>query len=62
MAVEYDGGYHGEPGRLSRDRARLHALQAAGWTVVFVTAPDLRDLDAVVDRVSGALVRRRSSR
>jgi very-short-patch-repair endonuclease len=55
VAVEYDGGWHAEPGQLSRDRARLNALQAAGWTVVFVTAPDLRDLPAVVDRVRRAL-------
>ncbi|MGF1648326.1 MAG: DUF559 domain-containing protein [Kineosporiaceae bacterium] len=57
VAVEYDGGWHSEPGQLARDRDRLNRLQAAGWTVLFVTAPDLRDLDVVVDKVRGALAR-----
>jgi very-short-patch-repair endonuclease len=57
LAVEYDGGWHAEPGQLSRDRDRLNRLQAAGWTVIFVTAPDLRRLDGVVDRVRGARAR-----
>jgi very-short-patch-repair endonuclease len=60
LAVEYDGGWHAEPGQLARDRDRLNRLQAAGWTVLFVTAPDLRNLDAVVDRVLGALTRLRT--
>lgn len=57
LAVEYDGGWHSEPGQLSRDRDRLNRLQAAGWTVVFVTAPDLWRLHDVVDRVRAALLR-----
>ena len=60
VAVEYDGGWHAEPGQLSRDRDRLNRLQAAGWTVVFVTAPDLWRLHEVVDRVQGALIRARA--
>lgn len=62
LAVEYDGGWHAEPGQLARDRTRLNRLQEAGWTVIFVTAPDLRHLDAVVDRVRGTLTRLRSPR
>jgi len=61
VAVEYDGGYHAEPGQLAKDRDRLNKIQEAGWTVVFVTAADLRDLTSVVDRVRGALHRRRES-
>ncbi|WP_141242965.1 DUF559 domain-containing protein [Geodermatophilus obscurus] len=41
IAVEYDGAWHAEPGQFARDRRRLDRLQAAGWTVVFVTAADL---------------------
>jgi hypothetical protein len=41
VAVEYDGAWHAEPGRFAKDRRRLNRLQAAGWTVVFVTAADL---------------------
>ncbi len=41
LAVEYDGAWHAEPGQFARDRQRLNRLQAAGWTVVFVTAADL---------------------
>ncbi len=38
VALEYDGLWHAEPGQFAKDRARLNALQAAGWRVVFVTA------------------------
>ncbi len=57
VAVEYDGAWHGQPGQLARDRRRLNRLTAAGWTVVFVTAADLRDPDALVARVASALGR-----
>lgn len=60
LAVEYDGGWHAEAGQLARDRDRLNRLQAAGWTVIFVTAADLWRLDEVVDRVRAALLRLRS--
>jgi very-short-patch-repair endonuclease len=60
VAVEYDGAYHAESGQFAKDRRRLNALQAAGWVVVFVTAADLADLDAVADRVIGLLARRRA--
>lgn len=41
IAVEYDGARHAEPGQFAKDRRRINRLQAAGWTVVFVTAADL---------------------
>ncbi|MGF1663119.1 MAG: endonuclease domain-containing protein [Kineosporiaceae bacterium] len=61
VAIEYDGSYHAEPGQFAQDRKRLNAIQAAGWIVVFVTAADLRDLDAVADKVVGLLARRRQT-
>ncbi|PWW22861.1 T/G mismatch-specific endonuclease [Geodermatophilus normandii] len=57
LAVEYDGVWHGSPGQLGRDRRRLNRLTASGWRVVFVTAADLRDPDALVARVTAALGR-----
>ena len=51
IAVEYDGAWHGQPGQLGRDRRRLNALVAAGWTVLHLTAADLHHPDEVVARV-----------
>lgn len=58
VAVEYDGLWHAEPGQFARDRRRLNALREAGWSVVFVTAADLRDPAALVARIARALAAR----
>ncbi len=55
LAVEYDGAWHGEPGRFRRDRQRLNRLTAAGWRVLFVTAADLRDPARLIARIAQAL-------
>lgn len=55
LAVEYDGAWHGERSQLARDRRRLNALLAAGWTVIHVTASDLRDLSPIVEQVRRSL-------
>ncbi|WP_324274028.1 DUF559 domain-containing protein [Blastococcus brunescens] len=55
VAVEYDGVWHGEPRQVGKDRRRLNRLTAAGWTVVFVTAADLRDPVALIARIAAAL-------
>ncbi len=55
VAIEYDGAWHGEPGQLARDRRRLNALVAAGWTVLHVTAGDLHEPEALVARVRALL-------
>ena len=57
VAVEYDGARHGDPGQLARDRRRLNALVAAGWTVLHVTAADLRQPEELVARVAALLAR-----
>ena len=57
VAVEYDGAWHAEPGQFARDRRRLNRLQAAGWTVVFVTAADLRDPVRLLATIRAALQR-----
>lgn len=55
VVVEYEGAYHFEDGQIVRDDARYAALHAAGWTVIRLSATDLRDLDGVVVRVRAAL-------
>ncbi|MEJ5944421.1 DUF559 domain-containing protein [Pseudokineococcus basanitobsidens] len=57
VAVEYDGAWHGHPQQVDRDRARLNALQEAGWTVLHVTAEMMRDPAAVVATVRRAVAR-----
>jgi hypothetical protein len=55
IAVEYEGAYHFEDDQIIRDDVRYAALRAAGWTVIRVSAADLRDFDALVGRVRAAL-------
>ena len=51
IAVEYDGLWHNERGQFARDRQRLNRLVAAGWTVLHVTAADLKHPEALVARI-----------
>ena len=60
VAIEYDGAWHAEPGQFAKDRRRLNALVAAGWTVLHVTAADLPDLDALITRLRTLLAARDS--
>jgi very-short-patch-repair endonuclease len=62
VAVEYDGAWHAEPGQFAKDRRRLNQLVAAGWTVVHVTAADLRDPAALVARIRAALASPRAGK
>ena len=57
LAVEYDGAWHAEPGQFARDRQRPNRLQAAGWTVVFVTAADLHRPAQLLATIRTALAR-----
>jgi very-short-patch-repair endonuclease len=58
VAVEYEGAWHGEsPQQVDADRTRLNRLTEAGWTVVFVTAADMRRPQRVVARIAAALAR-----
>lgn len=59
VAVEYDGAWRNEQlWALNHDRDRLNRVQAAGWEVVFVTAPLLANPKRMVDTVRAALARR----
>jgi very-short-patch-repair endonuclease len=55
VAVEYEGIWHGEAQQVGKDRRRLDRLTAVGWTVIFVTAADLRDPVALIARIAAAL-------
>jgi hypothetical protein len=55
-ALEYDGGWHASLAQLERDRRRLNALVAAGWTVLHVTAADLREFDHVLHNLRHTLM------
>jgi hypothetical protein len=57
LAVEYEGAYHFEGTQIVRDDERIAGLLAAGWRVIRLSAPDLRDLAAVVERIRRELAR-----
>lgn len=59
VAVEYEGAYHFDGVQIVRDDARIARLEAAGWIVIRLSAVDLRNLEAVVQRVTSALAVRR---
>jgi hypothetical protein len=59
FAVEYDGQWHVDPDQLARDRARLRALNAAGWHVFHVTREDMRDVDRLLNELKRALAEER---
>jgi len=53
--VEYEGAYHFEGLQIRKDDDRYRRLVAAGWRVIRLSAADLRDMDAVVQRIRTAL-------
>lgn len=55
LIVEYEGAYHFDELQIRSDDARYEALVAAGWRVIRLSSIDLRDLDAVVERIRTAL-------
>jgi very-short-patch-repair endonuclease len=55
IAIEYDGAWHDNSGQFAKDRRRLNRLVSAGWTVVHVTAADLRDPEGLVARIRALL-------
>lgn len=56
VAVEYDGQWRdGQLWALNRDRERLNRVHAAGWDVVFVTAPLLATPRKMVAIIRAAL-------
>ena len=42
VGFEYQGAYHASPEQMRKDAARFNELQHNGWTIIMVTANDLR--------------------
>jgi hypothetical protein len=57
LAIEYEGEYHFEETQIVRDDRRYALLVAAGWRVIRLSSADLRNLDAVVERIRTELDR-----
>ena len=55
LIVEYEGAHHFDDLQIRRDDRRYERLVAAGWRVIRLSAPDLRDMDGVVRRIRDAL-------
>jgi hypothetical protein len=55
LIVEYEGAYHFDDLQIRRDDRRYEALVAAGWRVIRLSAADLRDMAAVIQRIAEAL-------
>jgi hypothetical protein len=55
VVVEYEGEHHFDGLQIARDDARLARLTAAGWTVIRLSAADLRSMDDVVRRIGEAV-------
>jgi hypothetical protein len=55
LVVEYEGAHHFDELQIRRDDRRYERLVAAGWRVIRLSAADLRDMDAVVERIARAL-------
>ena len=57
VIVEYDGWHHERDARQrQKDHLRRERLDAAGWTVIVITAEDLKNPLGIVRRVHAALV------
>jgi hypothetical protein len=57
LAIEYDGLYHAGTRTFFADRRRLDRLTAAGWTVIHVTAEDMRNPERLLARIRAARAR-----
>jgi hypothetical protein len=55
LIVEYEGAHHFDELQIRRDDRRYERLVAAGWRVIRLSAGDLRDLEAVVQRIARAM-------
>ncbi|MBI5160410.1 MAG: DUF559 domain-containing protein [Micrococcales bacterium] len=62
IALEYQGGYHHDPTQWQRDMTRRSRLEAAGWTVVFVSSADLAAPDELVRRIRALIALRRDAK
>lgn len=55
LIVEYEGEYHFDGLQIVKDDRRYERLVAAGWRVIRLSAADMRDMNAVVERIRAEL-------
>ena len=55
LIVEYEGEYHFDGLQIAKDDRRYERLVAAGWRVIRLSAVDMRDMNAVVERIAAEL-------
>jgi hypothetical protein len=55
IGIEYEGDHHRERAQFRADIARLNALRAAGWTIIRVTADDVRHPEQIVRQIRALL-------
>ena len=61
LVIEVDGSQHGEPDHLEQDRVRDRCLADEGLLVLrFNNREVLLETDAVLERISGEILRRKS--
>jgi hypothetical protein len=58
VVLEYEGAHHFDGIQIVRDDERIRRLEAAGWRVIRISAADLWNLDAVIEKVRAALAGR----
>lgn len=58
LALEYEGAHHFDGLQIVRDDERLRRLVAAGWRIIRISAVDLRDMNALVEKVRCAIEER----
>jgi hypothetical protein len=57
FAIEYQGDHHRTAEQWRRDMTRREHLRLAGWTILELNADDLRDVNALIQRIRSAIAR-----
>jgi len=57
IGIEYDGDHHRDRSTFRRDIARMNALAALGWTIIRVTADDIRNPANLIAQLTALIAR-----
>ena len=55
VALEYEGDHHRDRSTFRRDIQRYNAMREADWTIIRVTAADLKNPQALLRQIRHAL-------
>jgi very-short-patch-repair endonuclease len=55
VVVEIDGGTHGTPSEIAKDRTREEELVTLGYKIVRINADIYKNIDGVLDQLLAAL-------